>query len=41
VTGTKSKATEIEWQLAKGTSVGKVEVKQGAPVTIKMERSNR
>ena len=41
VTGTKSKATEIEWQLTKGTSVGKVEVKQGAPVTIKIERSDR
>jgi hypothetical protein len=41
VTATKSKATEIEWQLSKGTSVGKVEIKQTAPVTIKVERSDR
>ncbi len=41
VTGTESKATEIEWKLAKGTSVAKVEVKQGVPVTIKIERSDR
>jgi len=43
VTGTKSKATEVEWRLAKGTSVGKVEVKQGpgTQVTIKIERSDR
>ena len=43
VTGTESKATEMEWRLAKGTSTGKVEVKQGfgAQVTIKVERSDR
>ncbi len=41
ITGTESKATEIEWKLAKGTSVAKVEVKQGVPVTIKIERSDR
>lgn len=43
VTGTESKATETELRMAKGTSVGKVEVKQrpGMQVTIKVERSDR
>jgi hypothetical protein len=43
ITENESKATEAEWRLAKGTSVGKVEVKQavGRPVTIKIERSDR
>ncbi len=41
VTETKSKATEVEWTLAKGTSIAKVEVKDAAPVTIKIERSDR
>jgi predicted lipid-binding transport protein (Tim44 family) len=41
IAGTKSKTTEIEWQLTKGTSTGKVEIKDGAPVTIKIERKDR
>ncbi len=41
VTGTESKATEIEWSLTKGTSQAKVEIKQGTPVTIKIERNDR
>ncbi|HEY3381117.1 MAG TPA: hypothetical protein VGK32_05070 [Vicinamibacterales bacterium] len=41
ITATESKAAEIEWRLAKGTSVGKIEVKQTVPVTIKIERSDR
>jgi hypothetical protein len=41
IAGTKSKADEIEWQLTKGTSTGKVEIKNGAPVTIKIERKDR
>ena len=41
VTETQSKATEVEWKLAKGTSVAKVEIKQKAVVTIKVERSDR
>lgn len=43
VTEAKSKATEAEWKLAKGTSTGKIEVKQGpgTQVTIKVERSDR
>jgi hypothetical protein len=41
IAGTKTKATEVEWQLTKGTSTGKVEIKDGAPVTIKIERKDR
>jgi hypothetical protein len=43
VTGTESKATEMEWRLAKGTTTGKIEVKQGpgTQVTIKVERTDR
>jgi hypothetical protein len=41
IAGTKSKTTEIEWQLTKGTSTGKVEIKDGVPVTIKIERKDR
>jgi hypothetical protein len=41
VTETKSKAIEVEWTLAKGTSIAKVEIKDAAPVTIKIERSDR
>jgi hypothetical protein len=41
IAGTKSKTAEIEWQLTKGTSTGKVEIKDGAPVTIKIERKDR
>jgi hypothetical protein len=41
IAGTKSKTTEVEWQLTKGTSTGKVEIKDGAPVTIKIERKDR
>ncbi len=41
VTETKSKATEVEWTLAKGTSIAKVEIKNEAPVTIKIERRDR
>ena len=42
VTATESKATEIEWKLAKGTaSVAKIEIKQDGPVTIKIERRDR
>jgi hypothetical protein len=41
IAGTKTKKTEIEWQLTKGTSVGTVEIKDGAPVTIKIERKDR
>jgi len=43
VTGSEVKGTETEWDLAKGTSVGKVEIKQkaGMPVTIEIERSDR
>jgi hypothetical protein len=41
IAGTKTKKTEIEWQLTKGTSLGTVEVKDGTPVTIKVERKDR
>jgi hypothetical protein len=41
IAGTKTKTTEIEWQLTKGTSTGKVEIKDGAPVTVKIERKDR
>jgi hypothetical protein len=41
VTEIKSNAAETEWKLAKGTSVAKIEVKLGPPVTIKVERSDR
>ena len=41
VTATESKATEVEWKLAKGTSIAKIEVKQNAVVTIKIERNDR
>jgi hypothetical protein len=41
IAGTKTKKAEIEWQLTKGTSVGTVEIKDGAPVTIKVERRDR
>jgi hypothetical protein len=41
IAGTKTKTTEIEWQLTKGTSTGKVEIKDGPPVTIKIERKDR
>jgi hypothetical protein len=38
---TKTKKAGIEWQLTKGTSVGTVEVKDAAPVTVKIERRDR
>ncbi len=38
---TKTKKAGIEWQLTKGTSVGTVEVKDTAPVTVKVERKDR
>ena len=38
---TKTKKAGIEWQLTKGTSVGTVEVKDAAPVTVKVERKDR
>ncbi len=38
---TKTKKTGIEWQLTKGTSVGTVDVKDAAPVTVKIERKDR
>jgi hypothetical protein len=38
---TKTKKSGIEWQLTKGTSVGTVEVKDAAPVTVKVERKDR
>ena len=38
---TKTKKAGIEWQLTKGTSVGTVEVKDAAPVTVKVERRDR
>ncbi len=42
VTATESKATEVEWKLAKGAaSVAKIEIKQDGPVTIKIERRDR
>lgn len=41
IAGTKTKTTEIEWELTKGTSTGKVEIKDGPPVTIKIERKDR
>ena len=41
VTETQSKATEVEWKLAKGTSIAKIEIKQKAVVTIKVERRDR
>jgi hypothetical protein len=41
IAGTKNKTAEIEWQLTKGTSTGKVEIKDGTPVTIKIERKDR
>jgi hypothetical protein len=41
VTATESKATKVEWTLAKGTSVAKIEIEQAAPVTIKIERNDR
>jgi hypothetical protein len=41
VTATDSKATEVEWKLAKGTSIAKIEVTQKAVVTIKIERNDR
>jgi hypothetical protein len=41
VAATNSKATEVEWNLAKGTSIAKIEIKQKAVVTIKIERNDR
>ena len=38
---TKTKKSGIEWQLTKGTSVGTIEVKDAAPVTVKVERKDR
>ena len=38
---TKTKKAGIEWRLTKGTSVGTVEVKDTAPVTVKVERKDR
>ena len=38
---TKTKKAGIEWRLTKGTSVGTVEVKDAAPVTVKVERKDR
>ena len=41
ITGTKTKKTEVEWQLTKGTSEGTVKIEDDAPVTIKIERKDR
>ena len=41
IADTKTKKAGIEWQLTKGTSVGTVEVKDAAPVTVKVERRDR
>jgi hypothetical protein len=41
VAETKTKKALIEWRLTKGTSVGTVEVKDAAPVTVKIERKDR
>ena len=41
ITETQSKATEVEWKLAKDTSIAKIEIKQASPVTIKIERNDR
>ena len=43
ITSTKSEAAKVEWELAKSTSVAKVEIKQepGTQVTIKVERRDR
>jgi hypothetical protein len=38
---TKTKKAGIEWQLTKGTSVGTIEVKDAAPVSVKVERKDR
>jgi hypothetical protein len=38
---TKTKKSGIEWQLTMGTSVCTIEVKDAAPVTVKVERKDR
>jgi hypothetical protein len=38
---TKTKKAGIEWRLTKGTSVSTVEVKDAAPVSVKVERKDR
>jgi hypothetical protein len=38
---TKTKKAGIEWRLTKGTSIGTVEVRDAAPVTVKVERKDR